>query len=223
MITAQDIREKGFETAKINGYAKAEVDDFLEEIAAEVTNMQKENAVLKSKMKVLVDKIEEYRSNEEALNLALLSAQKLAVQIESEARTRAAAMISDADKQVSAKIGSISELADAEEQRLANAKASNQKFFDAMRTMCNAQLKKIDTLANTYAVPAAAAAPAAEPAVQAAPQPAPAASVDATVRSIENSVSKIKPEPEFKIDLSSAIESVNGSKKSFDSTQPFTF
>lgn len=217
MITAQDIREKGFETAKINGYAKAEVDDFLEEIAAEVTNMQKENAVLKSKMKVLVDKIEEYRSNEEALNLALLSAQKLAVQIESEARTRAAAMISDADKQVTAKIGSISELADAEEQRLANAKAANQKFFDAMRTMCNAQLSKLDTLSTSYGAPA----PAAEPAVV-KPQ-APAASVDATVRSIENSVSKIKPEPEFKIDLSSAIESVNGSKNSFDSTQPFTF
>ena len=93
MITAQDIREKGFERARVGGYDMASVDDFLEELADDVAATQKENAVLKSKMKVLVDKIEEYRSNEEALNAAILSAQKLAVQIESEARQRAAATI----------------------------------------------------------------------------------------------------------------------------------
>ena len=93
MITAQDIREKTFEKAKFGGYDMASVDDFLEELAEDVTAAQKENAVLKSKMKILVDKIEEYRANEEALNMAVLSAQKLAVQIESEARERARAMI----------------------------------------------------------------------------------------------------------------------------------
>ena len=91
MITAQDIREKTFEKSRMNGYDMASVDDFLEELAEDISSSQKENAVLKSKMKVLVDKIEEYRANEEALNLAILSAQKLAVQIESEARQRAAA------------------------------------------------------------------------------------------------------------------------------------
>ena len=66
MITAQDIREKTFEKSRIGGYDMASVDDFLEELADDVTAYQKENAVLKSKMKVLVDKIEEYRANEEA-------------------------------------------------------------------------------------------------------------------------------------------------------------
>ena len=89
MITAQDIREKTFEKSRIGGYDMASVDNFLEEIADDITSAQKENSVLKSKMKVLVDKIEEYRANEEALNLAVISAQKLAVQIEADARTRA--------------------------------------------------------------------------------------------------------------------------------------
>ena len=93
MITAQDIREKTFEKSRIGGYDMASVDNFLEEIADDITAAQKENSVLKSKMKVLVDKIEEYRANEEALNLAVISAQKLAVQIEADARTRAAAML----------------------------------------------------------------------------------------------------------------------------------
>ena len=98
MITAQDIREKTFEKARFSGYDMASVDDFLEELAEDVTATQKENAVLKSKMKVLVDKIEEYRANEDALNMAVLSAQKLAVQIENDARARASAMLAEADK-----------------------------------------------------------------------------------------------------------------------------
>ena len=108
MITAQDIREKGFERAKFGGYDMDAVDDFLEEIADSIGVLQKENASLQKektemakKMKVLVDKINEYRANEEALNLAVLSAQKLAVQIESDARARANAMLADADKKVS--------------------------------------------------------------------------------------------------------------------------
>ena len=86
MITAQDIREKTFEKSKFGGYDMAQVDEFLEELADDLTNSQKEVAVLKSKMKVLVDKIEEYRNNESALNKSILSAQKLAQDIESEAR-----------------------------------------------------------------------------------------------------------------------------------------
>ena len=115
MITAQDIREKTFEKSRMNGYDMASVDDFLEELAEDIGASQKENAVLKSKMKVLVDKIEEYRANEEALNMAILSAQKLAVQIESEARQRAAAMIEDAERQVKAKVGSIQDDVDIDE------------------------------------------------------------------------------------------------------------
>ena len=58
MITAQDIREKGFEKAVFGGYDMAMVDEFMEEIAADLALLQKENGVLKSKMKVLVDKVD---------------------------------------------------------------------------------------------------------------------------------------------------------------------
>ena len=90
MITAQDIREKTFATVRRDGYDMDVVDAFLDELANETEVAQKENAVLKSKMKILVDKIEEYRANEEAAQRALLSAQKLAIQIEGDARARAA-------------------------------------------------------------------------------------------------------------------------------------
>lgn len=214
MITAQDIREKTFEKSRFGGYDMTSVDDFLEELADDITASQKENAVLKSKMKVLVDKIEEYRANEEALNMAVLSAQKLAVQIENDARSRAAAMIADAERQVKAQIGSIAEQTAAEEKRLAAAKEATAKFFLAARELCNTQLKNIDNISSGIL-------PQQEPASAAAP--APAVSVEDAVRSIESSMARIQPEPPVNIDIDPAKEAPAAKPaKSFDSTQPFT-
>ena len=216
MITAQDIREKTFEKSRFggSGYDMASVDDFLEELADDITASQKENAVLKSKMKVLVDKIEEYRANEEALNMAVLSAQKLAVQIENDARSRAAAMIADAERQVQAQIGSIADQAAAEEKRLAAAKEATAKFLLAARELCNKQLKNIDTISSGILPQQESASAAA---------PAPAVSVEDAVRSIESSMARIQPEPPVNIDIDPAKEAPAAKPaKSFDSTQPFT-
>jgi cell division initiation protein len=152
MITAQDIREKTFEKSKFGGgYDMAQVDEFLEEIADDLTNAQKENSVLRSKMKVLVEKIEEYRSNESALNQSILSAQKLAQQIEAEAREKAENIINDAQKQADETIGSIAAKTEFEEKRLATAQAASAKFLDGVRAMCNAQLKNLDNISLKFA------------------------------------------------------------------------
>ena len=168
MITAQDIREKTFEKSKFGGYDMAQVDEFLEELADDLTNSQKEVAVLKSKMKVLVDKIEEYRNNESALNKSILSAQKLAQEIETEARDKAAKVLADAEKKADETVGSITARAEFEEKRLAAAEAATAKFMDGIRAMCNAQLRNLDSIsASTFS---------AQPAPKSA-EPAPAAEV----------------------------------------------
>ena len=154
MITAQDIRERTFERARVGGYDAAAVDDFLDQLAEEVAASQKENSVLKAKMKVLVDKIEEYRGNEEALNRAVLSAQKLAVQIEKEAKERSAAMLADAERQVRARLGSIEEEEEREKRNLAEAKDATAKYFEAVRALCNGQLRQLDEIVGEF-VPAA--------------------------------------------------------------------
>ena len=206
MITAQDIREKGFEVVRFNGYDRDTVDDFLEELADDVAATQKENAVLKSKMKVLVDKIEEYRANEEALNNAILSAQKLAVQIESEARQRAAATVADAEKKAQETIGSITDRADSEEKRLADAKAATAKFFEAAKALCSSQMGKLEGIMNDMGL----AAPAAE-------EP----DVDETVRAIEDSAAKLSPDPAIKIDIPEAPDYTTRQRK-LDNTQTFS-
>ena len=199
MITAQDIREKTFEKSKFGGYDMAQVDEFLEQLADDITNSQKEVTVLKGKMKVLVDKIEEYRSNESALNKSILSAQKLAQDIESEARENAAKLLADAEKKADETIGSISERKEFEEKRLAAAQAATAKFLDGMRAMCNAQLRNLDSIGASVFTPT----PAEEPAEESAPA--------------ENY------EDASDLDLSDSSEdSLFSSDSDLDSTQSFT-
>lgn len=209
MITAQDIREKTFEKSRIGGYDMAAVDDFLEVLADDITASQKENAVLKSKMKVLVDKIEEYRANEEALHMAVLSAQKLAVQIENDARARAAAMIEDAEKQVKARTGSIEEEVAKQEKRLAEATAASEKFFEGMRAMCNAQLKNLDAIASKTFGKAAA------PAVEEAP-------VEDDVKIAEEIIPDLKREV-AEIEEAPVRRAPSKPRRNMESTQPFSF
>ena len=95
-MTPQDIREKTFEKAMFGGYDMAAVQNYQEEVATELANAQKEVAVLKGKMKVLVDKIEEYRASEDAMRLAILSAQKVGKQIEDDAQARADKILGEA-------------------------------------------------------------------------------------------------------------------------------
>ena len=227
MITAQDIREKGFEKARMGGYDMASVDDFLDELANDVAATQKENAVLKSKMKVLVDKIEEYRSNEEALNAAILSAQKLAVQIESEARQRAAATVAEAEKKAQETIGSITDRANFEEKRLADAKAAAAKYIAAARALCNTQLGKLENIANEMDVAAevkAAEEPKAAPV--AAPAPAAEARDDSdmaeTVRAIEKSAARFQSDEQVSLDMSEDVTERRPRQRKLENTQPFT-
>lgn len=199
MITAQDIREKTFEKGR-NGYDMASVDDYLEELADEIANAQKENAVLKSKMKVLVDKIEEYRSNEEALNMAILSAQKLAVQIESEARDRAKAVIAEAEEKSRAVLGSIDEERIAHERSLADAKAAKAQFIAEVKALCQNQINQLAAIDGGRS-----ARPARREAAPAAEKPA------------EKPASA--EEPPFELDLSAFQEKKPADK--LESTQTF--
>jgi len=215
MITAQDIREQSFPTAKFGGYDMPAVDDFLDSLADELTAAQKENSVLKSKMKVLVDKIEEYRANEEALSMAVLNAQKLALQIESDARTRAAAMIAEAQEKVDVAVGTIREQTEDQERRLAEAQAATAKFCEGVVAMCNIQLNKIAAIQGTL--------PQEEPEEAPAPAPVadPAPSVEGTVESIAASIATAEPDDSFNFDFSGDIAGASASDA--DPTRKFKF
>lgn len=78
MLTPQEVSGRAFSKAAFGGYNMAMVDEFLDELTDDYTSLYKENAALKAKLKVLVDKVEEYRATEDSMRAALLTAQRMA-------------------------------------------------------------------------------------------------------------------------------------------------
>ena len=105
--------------------------------AQALESAQRENSTLKAKLKVLVDKIEEYRASEDAMRMTLMSAQKLSNQIESEARERADKLVSDAQAQADEVLGSLQAEREREQQRLDAARSALERFYSDAREVCS--------------------------------------------------------------------------------------
>ena len=96
MLTPQEVSERAFQKASFGGYNMSQVDEFLDILTGDYSALYNENAVLKNKMKVLVDKVEEYRSTEEAMRKALLTAQKMADELVAQAEVKKAELLKNA-------------------------------------------------------------------------------------------------------------------------------
>lgn len=97
MFTPQQIDQISFSNATFGGYDKRSVDEFLEPLTEDYVTLYKEHALLKSKMKVLVSKLEEYRDNEASMKDAIVNAQKTCDMMVKEAEAKCTAMLKEAN------------------------------------------------------------------------------------------------------------------------------
>lgn len=97
MFTPQQIDQISFSRAAFGGYDMQAVDEFLEPLTEDYVTLYKENALLKSKMKVLVTKLEEYRNNEASMKDAIVNAQKTCDMMVKEAEAKCTQMLTDAN------------------------------------------------------------------------------------------------------------------------------
>ena len=157
-MTPQDIRERNLEKALFNGYDMGAVDRLREECAEALAGREKEVATLKSKMKVLVDSIEEYRATEDEMRRTLLQAKSRADEIIAEAQAKADKLVADAElyaKEAMADadaysqrtIGGLQQAKAAEEEKLLNAQTATVRFIEEIRGLCMTQLDYLDTIA----------------------------------------------------------------------------
>lgn len=144
MLTPQDITNREFDKAVFGGYDIAAVDKFLEEVFQDYSALYRDNATLKSKLKVLVDKVEEYRNTEDAMRLALLTAQKTArelteeaekksADILAEAQTRADALLAQAEADAETRRQELKEGLRVEENALLNARRKTTVYLENLR------------------------------------------------------------------------------------------
>ena len=163
MFTPKDLQEVAFDKAMFGGYDMQMVDEFLEPLTEDYITLYKENAVLKSKLKILVERMEEYRKNEASMQKALMSAQNSADAIVADAQRKASRILNDAES--AARDQAVAGAIAAEQQRLDEARSMAQDFIGKVEAEVYRQLKALRNLKELVEEkPAAApAAPAAEP------------------------------------------------------------
>ncbi len=161
MITPQEILQRRITKATFGGYNITEVDQFLEDVSREYGALYKENALLKQKMRVLTDKLEEYQANDEALRKTMMTAQRLADEMEAKAKADASSVLLEAEArkqellaQVEAEVASqvleIRKAAEAEQFRLIAAQNATALYVSQIKELCRKELEYLGNLAQVF-------------------------------------------------------------------------
>lgn len=206
MFTPQQIDQISFSKSTFGGYNMQQVDEFLEPLTEDYVTLYKENALLKSKMRVLVGKLEEYRKNEAAMKEAVANAQRTCDKMVMEAEAKCAKMLSNANAAAAAQavqsvqpvqsVPNNSALIAAENARLEEARRTASARINEIQDQMRSCIQALDRI-KTANAPATATAPTTRvapvaPAAPAAPvAPAPKASSDDVADEISQNIEAI--------------------------------
>ena len=164
MFTPQQIDQISFSKATFGGYNMQQVDEFLEPLTEDYVTLYKENALLKSKMRVLVSKLEEYRKNEASMKEAVINAQKTCDKMVAEAEAKCAKMLQGASAQVTAAPQVSETQLAAENARLEEARQVANAKIGELQDQLRSCIQALDRIKENHApaAPVAAAAAASQ-------------------------------------------------------------
>ncbi len=183
MLTPQEVTGHVFEKALFGGYEIASVDKFLDQLTEDYTALYKESGILKTKMKVLVDKVEEYRSTEDAMRMALLQAEKTAKgiiadaekrrdTIDEEIRQLRAQLVEQAEADAEARRAQLREELASEEAALERAKKATAEYLGRLKASLGAYTETLDRVYDyVEPLPPEEEAPPAQPEPEPVPEP----------------------------------------------------
>ena len=161
MLTPKEVSEHAFAKAAFGGYNMSMVDEFLDAVTADYTALYKENAALKAKMKVLVEKVEEYRSTEDAMRKTLLTAQNMAEEMIKEAERKKDEVLAAAEANARVRLAEIQKGLADEEARLLAAQNATALCIAKAKELYQKEMDNLDRLSALTAVSAEPADPVA--------------------------------------------------------------
>ena len=135
MMTPQEVGSRSFAKATLGGYNLAQVDEFLDALTGDYTALYNENAILKNKLKVLSETVEEYRATDAAMRKALMAAQNMAEDIVQNAKKKQAELVDEAEKAAQKRMAELQSSIDAEEYRLRRAQESTAAYLQTLRSL----------------------------------------------------------------------------------------
>jgi DivIVA domain-containing protein len=143
-LTPLDIRRYDFGSA-LRGYDKTRVDQFRDQVAAEVERLIRLNLDLDQKSKGLVEQLRAFRERDKALNDALVSAQQLRSEIREQADREAQLLMREARSQVERDLESIRAEARRLEDEIQGLVRTRRTYLSQLRAMVERQLVEIET------------------------------------------------------------------------------
>lgn len=166
MLTPKEVSEHSFTKAALGGYNMKQVDDFLDELTDDYSALFKENAALKAKMKVLVEKVDDYRATEDSMRATLLTAQKMADSIIHEAEEKRDQILTQTEIDAKLKMSRLKAETEAGAERLRKGQDDLRAFIATVREACEKEIALLAALPE-LPVEVAEEAPAAESPVDA--------------------------------------------------------
>lgn len=147
MLTPQEIEGQQFDVKRFGrGYDIQAVDIFLDEVFKDYSSLYKENAVLKSKLKALVEKIDEYRSVDESMRKALLVAKNMANDLVSGAKKQSEELTLSAKQEAERRILEYKAKTEQEIAKFNKIKEITASFADARISECIEELNKLKAI-----------------------------------------------------------------------------
>ena len=148
MFTPQQIEQVSFGKATFGGYDMNDVDEFLEPLTEDYITLYKENALLKSKMRILVGKLEEYRRNEISMKEAMANAQQTCDKMVAEAEAKCAEMLAAANKAAAQNASNTDVLVAAEASRIEEARKTATNKIEELQEQMRSCIHALDRIKN---------------------------------------------------------------------------
>ena len=146
MLTPQQIEQISFSKVPFGGYSTDDVDAFLEPLTEDYITLYKENALLKSKMRVLVGKLEEYRKNEASMRESIAQAQKACDQMVLDTQDKCAQMIGNANATAAESTRAADALITAERARVDEARRTASAKIDEIEDQMRACIQALERI-----------------------------------------------------------------------------
>lgn len=143
MITSDQIHEKEF-SFKIRGYNDAEVDAYLDQLAAYIDNLSKENKDLRERLKSTTDQLTYMKNLESTLRDTLITAQRSAEETTRSANARADEIIQNANLEAARIVAQANNEADGVRRQLGSLRQQAMVYRQNFRMLLNSQMQLLD-------------------------------------------------------------------------------
>lgn len=153
MMTPQEVSSHAFSKATLGGYNMAMVDEFLDLLTEDYTALFNDNAILKNKLKVLSDTVEEYRATDDAMRKTLLAAQQMAEAMVKDAEAKKESLVRDAEAAARQRVDELKAEIAAEEYRLQTARETTAAYVVKVSKLYEAQSMLLSELGKLAPAP----------------------------------------------------------------------